>query len=122
MVSVFSLEVCHSPSHPLVDLGAVYRPLAGPAGANSHVMNFRTLVNPLRHSDHKVLGVTYLVLEALDFYGFMFCERRYSADFLWFMAMKVCGCLVTASALRNFGHLAKSDVNKGMFAESRTFS
>ena len=66
--------------------------------------------------------VTYLVLEALDFYGFMFCERRYSADFLWFMAMKVCGCLVTASALRNFGHLAKSDVNKGMFAESRTFS
>jgi len=85
-------------------------------------MNFRTLVNPLRHSDHKVLGVTYLVLEALDFYGFMFCERRYSADFLWFMAMKVCGCLVTASALRNFGHLAKSDVNKGMFAESRTFS
>ena len=96
--------------------------LHSPAGADGHVMNFRTLVNPLRHSDHKVLGVTYLVLEALDFYGFMFCERRYSTDFLWFMAMKVCGCLVTASALRNFGHLAKSDVNKGMFAESRTFS
>ena len=70
----------------------------------------------------QVLGLCYIILELLDFYGFMFRGAYYSADPVWFNAMKLTGILVTAAALRNFGHLAKSNVNKGMFAESRTFS
>jgi hypothetical protein len=119
------------------------------SGAHPPGMRAKDLLNPLRHSDHKVrpsvlaphdcpiqppltaqhspgfpqvLGLCYIILEVLDFYGFMFRGSAYSADPFWFNAMKVTGILVTAAALRNFGHLAKSNVNKGMFAESRTFS
>eukprot|EP00962_Isochrysis_galbana_P019221 scaffold5593_cov125-Isochrysis_galbana.AAC.6 len=75
-----------------------------------------------QHAREQVLGLCYIILEILDLYGLMFRGSAYSADPVWFNAMKVTGILVTAAALRNFGHLAKSNVNKGMFAESRTFS
>lgn len=36
-----------------------------------------------------MFGVCYLLLEILDFYGLVFRERIYSADPVWFCAMKV---------------------------------
>jgi hypothetical protein len=58
----------------------------------------------------------------LTLYGIVYARERFERNPMWYLSMFLSGALVTHAAILNFRHLAKSNVNPGMFAQNRTFS
>lgn len=80
------------------------------------------LLNLKRHTDHKILGVSYVLVFTITLY-YLLTEPNYDDINFWLhCSTSIVGCLVNASALRNFRFLSKSAENPGMFAQNRTFS
>lgn len=80
------------------------------------------LLNPLRHTDHKVTGLSYIIAFAITVYYILTDISFYESNLWIHMSTAVIGIIVNLSALRNFRFLAKSAENPGMFAQNRTFS
>merc|ERR1712137_477109 len=80
------------------------------------------LLDPRRHTDHKVTGLGYIISFALATYLITFHIDYYESTLLYHCLPAIIGCLVCMSALRNFKFLPKKAENPGMFAKNRTFS
>merc|ERR1712137_724501 len=80
------------------------------------------LLDPRRHTDHKVTGLGYIISFALATYLITFHIDYYESTLLYHCLPAIIGCLVCMCALRNFKFLPKKAENPGMFAKNRTFS
>jgi hypothetical protein len=80
------------------------------------------ILSPYRFPGHKIFGVLYLIGEIATLYGMFVKREAFESQPLWFLSMYLAGVLTTNGAIRNFRHLAKTNVNPGMFAKDRTFS
>jgi len=80
------------------------------------------LLDLRRHTDHKVLGVSYVVAFTLTVFYMLTDINAYESSILLHVTSPIIGVLVSMSALRNFRFLPKQAENPGMFAKNRTFS
>jgi len=80
------------------------------------------LLDPRRHTDHKVTGLGYIISFTLAAYLITQHPDYYESTLFFHSLPAIIGCLVCMSALRNFKFLPKKAENPGMFAKNRTFS
>jgi len=90
-----------------------------------HPVNKNTLpelVDLKRHTDHKIVGATYVAVFFTALYYIITDIDYYESNLLLHALTGLIGCAVTLTALRNFKFLSKKAENPGMFAKNRTFS
>jgi len=80
------------------------------------------LLDPRRHTDHKVTGLSYIITFTVAALLITFNPDYYESTLVFHSLPAIIGCLVCMSALRNFKQLPKKAENPGMFAKNRTFS
>lgn len=85
-------------------------------------MKFATIVNLTRFTDHKLCGIYYILAEIYTLYSILFRADAFYDNYFEFLMPYVLGVCTCCAALRNFGHLSKTDDNAGMFVDNRTFS
>jgi hypothetical protein len=83
---------------------------------------FPELIDLKRHSDHKVVGLTYILVFATTLWYILTDIQYYETNFFLHILTPLVGSFVSMSALRNFQFLSKKAENPGMFAKNRTFS
>ena len=72
--------------------------------------------------DHKLCGIDYILAEFYTLYSIFFRADAFYNNHFELLMTYVLGDCTCCAALRNFGHLSKTDDNAGMFVDNRTFS